>query len=62
MIQEYYFQQMNKVQQAAYRAMLDSFLAIAPEFPVIRLEGRELTDILFRLRLDHMVSSGCHLR
>lgn len=53
MIQEYYFQQMNKVQQAVYRAMLDGFLAIAPEFAVLRLEDRELTDILFRLRLDH---------
>lgn len=53
MKQEYYFQQMNRVQQSVYRAMYDGFLALAPEFPVLKLDGRELSDIFFRLRLDH---------
>ena len=55
MKQEYYFSQMNKAQQAAYRAMLDGFLAISAGFMVPRLDGRELTDIFFRLRLDHPI-------
>lgn len=49
----YYFQQMNKGQQSVYRAMLDGFEALSPEFPVLRLDGKELSDIFFRLRLDH---------
>lgn len=53
MRQEYYFQQMNKAQQAAYRQMMDGFGNISAEFPVLKLENKELSDIFFRLRLDH---------
>lgn len=53
MKQEYYYQQMNKSEQAVYRAMLAGFEAISPEFPVLRLDGRLLSDLFFRLRLDH---------
>ena len=53
MKQEFYYQQMNKAQQNAYRAMLDGFESPSPEFPVLRLDGKELSDIFFRLRLDH---------
>ena len=53
MKQEYYYQQMNKAEQAAYRAMLDGLEAMQPEFPVLRLDGRELSELFFRLRLDH---------
>lgn len=53
MKQEHYFQQMDKAQQSVYRAMLDGFRATAAEFPVLRLPGSELSDILFRLRLDY---------
>ncbi len=53
MKQEYYFSQMNKDCQAAYRAMLAGFLNIDSEFAVPRLSDQELTDIFFRLRLDH---------
>ena len=53
MKQEYYFSQMNKAWQAAYRAMLDGFFNIAADFAVPRLSDQELTDIFFRLRLDH---------
>ena len=53
MKQEFYYQQMNKAQQNAYRAMLDGFASLSPEFPVLRLDGKELSDIFFRLRLDH---------
>ena len=53
MKQEFYYQQMNKAQKNAYRAMLDGFESLSPEFPVLRLDGKELSDIFFRLRLDH---------
>ena len=53
MKQEHYYRQMNKWQQAAYYAMLEGFRLIAPEFDVPKLDNRELTDIFFRLRLDH---------
>lgn len=49
----YYYNQMNKAQQAAYHAMLTGFTAIAPVFPVVRLDMRELAEIFFRLRLDN---------
>ena len=42
MRQEYYYQHMTKGEQSAYRSMLDGFEAIAPEFPVLNLGGREL--------------------
>lgn len=53
MKQEYYYRQMTREQQSAYRAMLEGFLDAAAEFPVPGLEGRELSDLFFRLRLDH---------
>lgn len=40
MKQEFYYQQMNKAQQNAYRAMLDGFESLSPEFPVLRLDGK----------------------
>ena len=45
MKQEYYFQQMNREEKQVYRAMYDGFTALAPEFPVLRLEGKELAEI-----------------
>ena len=53
MKQEYYFQQMNREEKQVYRAMYDGFTALSPEFPVLRLERKELSEIFFRLRLDH---------
>ena len=47
----YYYNQLSKQQQKAYHAMKVGLLAIAPSFPVPRLEGRELLDIFFLLRL-----------
>ncbi len=53
MKREYYFRQLTKVQQSAYRAMYEGFTACKTEFPVVRLPDRELADIFFLLRLDH---------
>lgn len=53
MKQEFYYQQMNKTQQMVYQGMLDGFLSIRQEFPVLKTGNKELSDIFFRLRLDH---------
>ena len=49
----FYYQQMNKTHQIVYREMLEGLKAIAPEFPVLKIDGKELADIFFQLRLDH---------
>jgi len=51
-MEAYYYQRMNKAQQAAYHAMKTGFTALSPAFPVPKLENRELSDIFFKLRLD----------
>lgn len=48
----YYYNQMNKQQQSVYHAMKTGLTALAPSFPVHRLENHELSDIFFKLRLD----------
>lgn len=50
---QYYYEQLNKEQQRAYHAMKTGLLALAPSFMVPRLSGAELSDIYFKLRLDH---------
>lgn len=48
----YYYSQLNKQQQKAYFAMKAGLQAMAPSFPVPKLEGAELSNIYFLLRLD----------
>ena len=48
----YYYSQLNKEQQKVYHAMKTGLQTMAPSFSVPRLEGRELADIYFLLRLD----------
>ena len=65
MTQDYYYRQMSRDEQEAYRNMLSGFQDISPEFPVRRLENRELSDVFFRLRLDHpeiFFAEGFHYR
>ena len=50
--ESYYYNQLNKAQQAAYHAMKNGLQALAPSFQVPLLEGRELSDIYFMLRMD----------
>lgn len=51
-MEPYYYNHMNKTCQSVYRAMKSGIMALAPSFPVPRVEGRELSEIFFRLRLD----------
>lgn len=49
----YYYNQLTKQQQKAYYAMKVGLESLAPSFPVLRLERRELADVYFKVRLDH---------
>ncbi|NBI70041.1 peptidase [Clostridiaceae bacterium] len=51
-MEPYYYNQMNKQEQAAYYAMKEGFTSLAPSFRAPGLTGRELSDIFFKLRLD----------
>ena len=48
----YYFRQLDKAGQAAYHAMKTGLAALRPAFPVPRVVGGVLGDVLARLRLD----------
>lgn len=49
----YYYEQLTKQQQKAYHAMKTGLESLTPSFLVPRLDGRELADIYFKVRLDH---------
>ena len=49
----YYYNQLPKHHQKVYHAMLTGLQEISPRFSVPRLEGRELAEIYFKIRLDH---------
>ena len=59
MKQGYYYQHMDKNEQAAYRAMKEGLESMAPEFPVPRLEGRALSEVFFRLRFGRSLYFLC---
>lgn len=52
-MEPYYYTHLNKQQQSVYHAMKTGLTELAPSFPVPRLDGRELGDLFFQLRLDH---------
>ena len=51
-MEPYYYSHMNKQQQAVYHAMKTGIQSLAPSFPCPRMEGKELTDVFLKLRLD----------
>lgn len=52
-MEPYYYSRMNKSERSAYHAMKSGLLSLASSFPVPRLDGRELADVFFKLRLDN---------
>ena len=52
-MEPYYYSQMNKQQQGVYRQMREGLMSLTSSFPAERLDGRELGDIFFKLRLDN---------
>lgn len=64
-MEPYYYNHMNKQQQAVYHAMKTGIQSLAPSFPCPRIEGKELTDVFLKLRLDCpeiFFVSGFHFR
>ncbi|MBR6585441.1 MAG: hypothetical protein IKK69_07100 [Firmicutes bacterium] len=53
MATHHYYNQLNKGKQAAYYAILEGLRSLAPAFAVPRLEGRDIFDLHFLMRLDH---------
>ena len=64
-MEPYYYNHMNKQQQAVYHAMKTGIQSLAPSFPCPRMDGKELTDVFLKLRLDCpeiFFVSGFHFR
>ena len=64
-MEPYYYSHMNKQQQAVYHAMKTGIQSLAPSFSCPRMEGKELTDVFLKLRLDCpeiFFVSGFHFR
>lgn len=52
-MEPYYYNLLNKAQQNAYHAIKQGLLSLEPSFQVPRLEGKELAEIYFMVRLDN---------
>lgn len=52
-MEPYYYSKMNKIQQQVYHAMKTGLSRLEPTFTVPKLDGRELQEIFFKLRLDY---------
>jgi hypothetical protein len=48
----YYYNQLNKIQQSTYHAIREGLQSMAASFQIPRLDGQELADIYFMVRLD----------
>lgn len=52
-MEPFYYSQMSKIERSVYHGMKTGLTALAPSFCVPRLEGRQLADVFFKLRLDN---------
>ena len=52
-MEQYYYNHMNKAQKAAYHSILSGVKNLADEFQIPALEGEELYNVFFQMRLDH---------
>ena len=52
-MEQYYYNHMNKAQQAAYHSILSGVKNLADDFQIPALEGEELYNVFFQMRLDH---------
>lgn len=51
-MEPYYYSQMNKQQQRIYQVIKSGLESLSQSFDVQRIDGAELSDIFFKLRLD----------
>ena len=52
-MEPYYYSKMNKQKQIVYHSLMQGLNALADEIKIPCLEGNELYDVFFQLRLDH---------
>ena len=52
-MEPFYYSQMSKTERSVYHGMKTGLTALSPSFCVPRLEGRQLADVFFKLRLDN---------
>ena len=52
-MEQYYYNHMNKQEQAAYHGILQGISGLADEFQIPALDGETLYNVFFQLRLDH---------
>lgn len=52
-MEQYYYNHMDKQQQAAYHGILQGITNLSDEFQIPALDGETLYNVFFRLRLDH---------
>ena len=59
-MEEFYYQKMDRQKQAVYHGMLQGVRQLADQIQLPRVDGKELYDIFFQMRLDHSGWSGFH--
>ena len=52
-MEQYYYNHMDKQKQAAYHGILQGITSLADEFQIPALDGEDLYNVFFQLRLDH---------
>ena len=52
-MEQYYYNHMNKQEQATYHGILQGISGLADEFQIPALDGETLYNVFFQLRLDH---------
>ena len=52
-MEQYYYNHMDKQRQAAYHGILQGITSLADEFQIPALDGEDLYNVFFQLRLDH---------
>ena len=52
-MEQYYYNHMDKQKQAAYHGILQGITSLVDEFQIPALDGEDLYNVFFQLRLDH---------
>ena len=52
-MEQYYYNHMDKQKQAAYHGILQGVTSLADEFQIPALDGDDLYNVFFQMRLDH---------
>ena len=52
-MEEFYYQKMTKLQQAAYHCMLKGVKDLTDEIQLPQMDGESLYQVFFQMRLDH---------